>query len=105
MRRLPGSSNYVFNGKYHKEITDIPSELWECRGVVGQSFSLDAKASFDPTGSGNALTYTWDFGDGTTDNGLTVNHTYRTTGNYTFAVVLMGMLGFIAVRMRRRRST
>src|SRR5258707_15851241 len=45
---------------------------------VGQRISLDAKASFDPTNSSNPLTYAWNFGDGTTSNGVSVSHTYNT---------------------------
>jgi PKD repeat protein len=32
--------------------------------------------------NGDALTYTWDFGDGTTGTGVNVNHTYMTEGSY-----------------------
>lgn len=32
--------------------------------------------------NGDALTYTWDFGDGTTGSGVNVNHTYTTEGSY-----------------------
>ena len=55
---------------------------------VGQSISLDAKASFDPTNSSNPLTYAWNFGDGTTANGVSVSHTYNTTGNYTLTLTV-----------------
>lgn len=55
---------------------------------VGQSISLDAKASFDPTNSSNALTYTWNFGDGTNASGVTVSHTYKAIGNYTLTLAV-----------------
>ena len=48
--------------------------------IAGHSFTLDAKASYDP--AGNALTYAWDFGDGTQTNGIAVTHTYTRTGTY-----------------------
>src|SRR5579872_2311404 len=51
--------------------------------IVGQSISLDAKASFDPTNSSNALSYAWSFGDGTTASGISVTHTYTSVGTYT----------------------
>lgn len=60
---------------------------------IGQSISLDAKASFDPNNSTNTLTYTWDFGDGTLGNGLTVNHAYSTTGNYTLRLTVTSSTG------------
>jgi len=48
--------------------------------IAGQSITLDAKASYDT--AGNALTYAWDFGDGTQTNGIDVTHTYTRTGTY-----------------------
>jgi hypothetical protein len=48
--------------------------------IAGHSFTLDARASYDP--AGNALTYAWDFGDGTQTNGIAVTHTYTRTGTY-----------------------
>ena len=42
--------------------------------------------SFDASGSsdadGDALTYTWDFGDGNTGTGVTVDNTFTAPGNY-----------------------
>jgi hypothetical protein len=61
--------------------------------VVGQSISLDAKASFDPTNSGSPLQYAWNFGDGTTASGVSVSHTYRTTGNYTLTLTVISTSG------------
>jgi Peptidase family M28/PKD domain len=48
--------------------------------IAGHSFTLDARASYDF--AGNALTYAWDFGDGTQANGIAVTHTYTRTGIY-----------------------
>jgi hypothetical protein len=48
--------------------------------LSGHSLTLDARASYDP--SGNALTYSWDFGDGSKANGIAVTHTYSSTGTY-----------------------
>ncbi len=59
----------------------------------GKSISLDARASFDPNSSSSALTYTWDFGDGTTGTGIAVNHTYRAIGNYTLTLTVSSSIG------------
>ncbi|MEJ2246705.1 MAG: PKD domain-containing protein, partial [Acidobacteriota bacterium] len=48
--------------------------------------------SFDATGStdsdGTIDTYEWDFGDGSTGTGDTINHTYTTQGTYTVTLTV-----------------
>ncbi len=60
---------------------------------VGQGISLDAKASFDLTHDSNALRYTWSFGDGTTASGVSVTHTYTSTGAYTLKLTVNSPVG------------
>ncbi|WP_165872147.1 PKD domain-containing protein [Tenacibaculum sp. M341] len=55
-------------------ITDTTS------GVAPLLVNFDATASTDP--SGNGLSYNWDFGDGATDTGVTVAHTFTQVGSY-----------------------
>ena len=52
-------------------------------GFRGQPLTLNAGSSVDP--NGDALTYYWDFGDGSTATTPTptVSHTYEMLGNYT----------------------
>jgi hypothetical protein len=45
------------------------------------STTLDASTTTDQ--DGDTLSYVWNFGDGTTGNGVTVSHTYTVIGNYT----------------------
>jgi hypothetical protein len=52
--------------------------------IAGHSLALDARASYDP--AGKALSYTWDFGDGTHVRGISVMHTY--TGKRTYDLKL-----------------
>ena len=50
-------------------------------GVAPVIIDFSASTSTDP--NGDALTYAWDFGDGTTNSGETVSHTYTAAGEYT----------------------
>src|SRR5262249_35034339 len=54
---------------------------------AGQPLSLDANAAYLTGGSGS-LSYAWSFGDGTTANGVTVQHTYSAPGNYTLQLTV-----------------
>jgi len=58
----------------------------EVSGTAGTALTLDASSASDP--EGGALTVTWDFGDGTTATGATVNHTYDKAGNYNALVTI-----------------
>ena len=49
--------------------------------VVNQTVTFDASSS-TPNG-GVIISYQWDFGDGTTAEGVIVTHKYSSTGNYT----------------------
>jgi len=42
---------------------------------------FDASSSYDPDGT--IVSYNWDFGDGQTDAGMLVTHTYQNPGSYT----------------------
>src|SRR5436305_8870265 len=60
---------------------------------VGQSITLDAKASFDPHNTSTSLTYGWNFGDGTKASGATVSHTYAAKGAYPLIVMVSSATG------------
>jgi glucuronoarabinoxylan endo-1,4-beta-xylanase len=47
---------------------------------VNETISFDASASADP--DGDALTYSWDFGDGNSSNGATATHMFTAEGVY-----------------------
>ncbi len=65
-------------------------------GTEGAAVQFDGTASYDP--DGNPITYTWDFGDGTTGTGATPTHVY-TTGlpgvvtNYTVTLTVTDSRG------------
>jgi PKD domain len=52
----------------------------------GQAVSFDGSGSSDPEGT--TLTFHWDFGDGATGSGATIQHTYSTGVTTTFTVTL-----------------
>ena len=53
------------------------------------------KITFDARASANAVSVTWDFGDGTTDNegGNIVTHIFPDFGNYDVTITVEGLLG------------
>ena len=59
--------------------------------TAGQSITLDARASYDP--AGNALTYAWNYGDGTRATGIAVTHTYTSTGTYNLKLTVTSTKG------------
>ncbi len=53
-------------------------------GTVNTPVAFSASGSTDP--KGEALSYTWNFGDNTTGSGATTTHTYTAAGTYTATV-------------------
>lgn len=56
-------------------------------GYVNVSISFNASGSYDPDGD-EIVSYEWDFGDGTNGTGVTIEHTYKSVGNYTVNLTL-----------------
>ena len=55
-------------------------------GAPGQMITFDGSASEDP--NGDALTYSWNFGDGSSGSGVNPTHTYAAAGNYTVTLTV-----------------
>jgi len=55
-------------------------------GTQNSPLTFTASGSYDPDGS--IAEYAWDFGDGKTGSGVTISHTYTTTGDYTAALTV-----------------
>ena len=51
--------------------------------AVGAPITFDGSRSFDDLSAPSALVYEWDFGDGTTGDGQTLQHSYTEAGEYT----------------------
>ena len=83
----PGNLGPVENQPPVAQFTSSPTS-----GFAGStSFAFNATASTDPNGL--ALTYDWDFGDGTTATGPTTAHTYATVGRKTVRLVVTNSAG------------
>src|SRR5665213_673577 len=54
--------------------------------VAGTVINFDGGGSTDP--QGQSLTYSWNFGDGTTASGVNPSHTYTAAGTYTVALTV-----------------
>ncbi|MBU4509481.1 PKD domain-containing protein [bacterium] len=55
-------------------------------GVAPLNVSFNASSSSDPDGT--IVSYAWDFKDGYTGNGVTVNHTFNSTGSYNVGLTI-----------------
>jgi chitodextrinase len=60
---------------------------------VGQAFSLTVALG---SNSVPAISYHWDFGDGTEANGQNVTHTYTQAGTYSMNLTVKGIEGISA---------
>ena len=60
--------------------------------------TLDATASTSPNGA--IVSYDWDLGDGETDSGVSVTHTYAEKGVYEITLVVTDSTGATGVRTR-----
>ncbi len=57
-------------------VADLTTDITS--GNIPLTVHFDASSSSDP--NSDALTYSWNFGDGTTGSGVTASHTYTTEG-------------------------
>jgi len=74
----------VAYGKYNRDPLAVPRASG--LGIVNSPTSLDGTLSSDP--DGDALTYAWDFGDGTNATGATPQHTFTRTGTFSVSLTV-----------------
>ena len=55
-------------------------------GIAPLTVNFDGSGSYDP--DGEIVSYDWDFGDGTTDSGETVSHTFSDPGMHTVTLTV-----------------
>lgn len=70
-----GNGNETGNQPPSARISGVTS------GYVNESLTFSASTSQDP--DGQIVSYTWDFGDGTTSSALSPSHVYANVGTYT----------------------
>ena len=61
--------------------------------TVGDTVEFDASGSYDP--NGEVVSYEWDFGDGTTGEGVKVSHSYANTGYYVITLTVTDDAGAV----------
>ena len=69
----------------------VTTEASATQAVTGDVISFTASAA---GAAGGPYTYSWDFGDGKTETGATVTHSYATAGTFTARVTVTDDSGF-----------
>lgn len=65
-------------------------------GVSPLKVNFDASSSYDPDGT--VSLFSWDFGDGKTDEGVTVSHVFETWGTFTITLTVRDNRGATATK-------
>ena len=60
-------------------------------GAVGETIQFDGSGSYDPDGS--IVSYSWDFGDGSSGTGVSPTHSYSAPGTYTVELTVTDNYG------------
>lgn len=80
-RKTDSYSNFTISVTSTNELLNASFTADPTSGEVPLEVFFDASNSSDPDGSIDS--YTWDFDDGSTGTGETVNHTFDSSGDYT----------------------
>ena len=73
-----------------------PEAAFEATPVKGNEpleVTFDASSSFDHDSGDSIVSYEWDFGDGESDTGMQVNHTYQSAGTYQATLTVSDTFG------------
>jgi len=88
-----GSSNIVY---FTIQTTPMDTTPPISDAGMNQEANVGTLVTFDASGSTDNVAIVscdWDFGDGTTDTGITCNHTYTEPGNYTVTLTVKDAAG------------
>ncbi|MEO8579094.1 MAG: DNA/RNA non-specific endonuclease [Gemmatimonadales bacterium] len=85
--KLPDNIELLVESGDHPPVAEFVAPA----GVEGASLAFNGTGSSDP--DGDALTYLWNFGDGTTGSGATPTHTYADNGSYTVSLTVKDPIG------------
>jgi immune inhibitor A len=80
-----GCANFKY-GRGDGNANSAPTAVAQARPTearVGEAITFDGSGSSDDRQAASDLTYAWDFGDGETASGQTVQHAYDAAGGYT----------------------
>ncbi|TRZ51261.1 MAG: PKD domain-containing protein, partial [Dehalococcoidia bacterium] len=64
---------------------------------TSESINFDASDSYDPDGT--IVSYSWDFGDGTTSSDVTVSHSYEENGEYIVTLTVVDNEGLVGSKI------
>lgn len=91
--------NYGFwlgnNAANRVSLLDFNQSYFNKPGIVFENTCESQSTNFSLNSNLNAITANWDFGDGSTFNGLVANHIYASSGNYTVSVSITTANGTI----------
>ena len=87
-------TDYIVSVDYNPNDYDFPPVAdagGYYHGSIGETIDFSAEKSIDA--EGDIGSYHWDFGDGTTANGILVGHSYSDRGIYTVTLTIIDAVG------------
>jgi len=73
------------------DINTPPVAIIQTDSISGEApltVTFDASGSYDPDADGSIVSYSWDFGDGSTSTGMKTSHIFTSAGEYTVTLTV-----------------
>ena len=88
---------------YAESLNDTLYAVWKSNTSASPTASVeyslsDYEVKFDASGSSNAISFLWTFGDGSTGSGKLVSHTYTSPGKYKVTLTVYSSSNFEDVK-------